>query len=226
MMRLFFYPFIKGYVFLFHGRVFNLLINNIPFFRPIKETRENETPIPFNQWLRFAVLGGKAGGGYFPIHSTSVQTGDWRNIIVGIDSSPTVSPGCYVQSVGRISIGDYTQVAPNVGIISSNHFMFDIRKHIIGSVEIGSYCRIGMGSIIHSNVKLGDFVTVAAGSIVKHSFEEGYCVIGGNPAVIIHDYSKNEKIKSKFLRYKNEFEYNGFVKASEFASYRASNLNF
>jgi acetyltransferase-like isoleucine patch superfamily enzyme len=225
-MRFFLYPFFKLYVTLFHGKVYYFLINNLKFFKPIKETRLNETPIPFRQWIKFKVLGGKAGGAYFPIHPTSKHNGDWRNILVGIDSSPAVSPGCYVQSVGKIRIGDYTQIAPHVGLISSNHFMLDIRKHVIGEITIGSYCRIGMGSIVHPNVVLGDFVTVAAGSVVKDSFERGYCVIAGNPAVIVEDFSKNERIKAKFIRYRNQFEYNGFIPSCEFEKYKRKNLNF
>jgi acetyltransferase-like isoleucine patch superfamily enzyme len=225
-MRFVLYPFFKFYIFIFKGRLFETMLKTFSFFKPIIETRENETPIPFKQWVKFKILGGKAGGAYFPIHPTSKHNGDWRNILVGIDSSPTVSPCCYVQSVGKIIIGDYTQIAPHVGLISSNHFMFDIRKHIHGQIIIGDYCRIGMGSIIHPNVKLGDFVTVAAGSIVKDSFEQGYCIIAGNPAVIVEDFSQNDRIKSKFIRYKNKFEYNGFIPASQFDEYKRKNLNF
>ncbi len=225
MIKFILYPFYKVYGFLFYGRCYKWLINNVAFFKPVKQTRFNETPIPFKQWLKFKVLGAKPGMPYWPIHPTSKFTGDWRNVLVGIDAGPTVSPGCYVQAVGKIYIGDYTQVAPNVGIISSNHFMLDIRKHVVGKVIIGKYCRIGMGSIVHSNVVLGDFVTVAAGSIVTTSFKEGYCVIAGNPAVIVQDYSKNERVKEKFLLYKNEFEYNGFIPADEFEVYRKKYLS-
>ena len=225
MIKFILYPFYKVYNFLFYGRCYNWIINNVVFFKPVKETRFNETPIPIKQWLKFKVLGSKAGLPYWPIHPTSNFTGDWRNVLVGIDASPTVSPGCYVQAVGKIYIGDYAQVAPNVGIISSNHFMLDIRKHVLGKVIIGKYCRIGMGSIIHSNVVLGDFVTVAAGSIVTKSFREGYCVIAGNPAVIVEDYSKNMRIKEKFLQYRNEFEYNGFIPSNEFEAFKKKYLN-
>lgn len=227
MIRLLLYPFFKLYVFIFHGRIYHFIINNLLFFKPIVETRNNETPISFKQWIKFKVLGGKSGGAYFPIHPTSKQNGDWRNILVGIDASPTVSPGCYVQSVGKIYIGDYTQIAPNVGLISSNHFFFDITKHVEGTIKIGKHCRIGMGSVILPNVTLGDFVTVAAGSIVKDSFPEGFCIIAGNPAEIVEDFSQNERIKSKFLQnaYKVEHKYNGFIKSEDFEEYRKKHLN-
>lgn len=227
MIRTILYPFFKLNTTIFHGTVFNMIINNFSFFRPIKETRNNQTPIPFKQWLKFKVLGGKAGGPYFPVHQTSTVNGDWQNILVGIDASPTASPGCYVQSKGIIIIGDFTQIAPNVGLISSNHFLLDITKHVQGKIIIGEHCRIGMGSVILPNVVLGDFVTVAAGSIVKHSFPNGYCVIGGNPATIIEDYSKNDRIKSKFKNsaYSVEHKYNGFIPSGSFEMYRKKHLN-
>jgi len=103
--------------------------------------------------------------------------------------------------------------------------MLDIRKHIEGEIRIGKYCRIGMGSIIHSGVILGDFVTVAAGSVVTKSFPNGYCVIAGNPAEIVADYSEVGSIKEKFIRYKNKYEYNGYIPAERFQDYRKSKLN-
>lgn len=227
MIRTILYPFFKLNTTIFHGTVFNIIINNFSFFKPIKETRKNQTPIPFKQWLKFKVLGGDSGGAYFPVNKMSTLSGDWRNILVGIDASPTVSPGCYVQSLGKIYIGNYTQIAPNVGLISSNHFLLDITKHVEGKIIIGEHCRIGMGSVILPNVVLGDFVTVSAGSIVKDSFPNGYCVIGGNPATIIEDYSKNDRIKSKFKNsaYSVEHKYNGFIPNGSFEKYRKKHLN-
>jgi acetyltransferase-like isoleucine patch superfamily enzyme len=212
---------------MFHGRVYNFIISNFNFFNPIKETKHNQTPIQFKQWIKFKVLGGKSGGAYFPIHNTSVLNGDWRNIFVGIDSSPTISPGCYVQSEGKIYVGDYTQIAPKVGLISSNHFFFDITKHVKGTIIIGKHCRIGMGSIILPNVTLGDFVTVAAGSVVRDSFPNGFCIISGNPAKIVEDFSQNERVKSKFIQnaYSVKHKYNGFIKNEDFDTYRKKYLN-
>jgi acetyltransferase-like isoleucine patch superfamily enzyme len=143
---------------------------------------------------------------------------------VGIDAAPGISPGCYIQAVGKVFIDDYAQIAPNVGIISSNHFMLDIREHIKDEVYIGKYCRIGMGSLILPGVKLGDFTTVAAGSVVTKSFEQGYCVLSGNPAQVVVDYSKNESIKEKFIRYKNKHEYNGYIPNRKFEAFRKKNL--
>ena len=44
-----------------------------------------------------------------------------------------------------------------------------------------------MNSVILPGVTLGDHTVVGAGSVVTKSFEQGYCVIAGNPARIIRE---------------------------------------
>jgi acetyltransferase-like isoleucine patch superfamily enzyme len=206
------------YRYIFKGPVFLGIARALPFLRPIYYTRGNESAVSFHLWFFQKILGFNRHC-YWPVHFTSTIRFP-RNIYVGIDAAPGISPGCYIQAVGKIYIDDYAQIAPNVGIISSNHFMLDIRQHIKDEVRIGKYCRIGMGSIIHPGVVLGDFTTVAAGSVVTRSFPQGYCVISGNPATVAADYSKNESIKEKFIRYRNAHEYNGYIPHDKFQPYR------
>jgi acetyltransferase-like isoleucine patch superfamily enzyme len=209
------------YKFIFED-IFYAVCRIVPFLRPIYYTKDNESPVEFKTWYRQKVLGHNKHC-YWPVHFTSTVRFP-NNIYVGIDAAPGISPGCYIQAVGKIVIDDYTQIAPNVGIISSNHFMLDIRKHIESEVRIGKYCRIGMGSIINAGVVLGDFTTVSSGSVVTKSFPKGYCVIGGNPAEIIADYSDNPSIMEKFVRYRNEHEYNGYIRSSDFEKYKRKYL--
>ena len=213
----------KPYVFLTKGKGYILLIKTIPAFKRVYLTRTNESPIDFKQWFKYLINSNNKP--YWSMHPTSTLRGSWKNVYVGVDADPGISPGCYILAIGKVYIDDYAQIAPNVGILSANHFMLDIRSHINSEVRIGKYCRIGMGSIIHPGVTLGDLTTVAAGSIVTKSFPEGYCVIAGNPAEIVKDYSKNEKIKDKFLKYKNENEYHGFIPHNKFEFFRQKNLN-
>ena len=102
------------------------------------------------------------------------------------------SPGCYFQAHGRITIGKGTWIAPNVGIITSNHSINDLDKHDEAkSVYIGECCWIGMNSVILPGVTLGKHTIVGAGSVVTHSFPEGDCIIAGNPAKIIRHIREN-----------------------------------
>ena len=97
------------------------------------------------------------------------------------------TPGCYWQNHGAsITIGSGSFVAPNVGIITTNHDVNDPAKHVPGKdIVIGKKCWIGMNAVILPGVTLGDHTVVAAGAVVTHSFPNGYCVVGGVPAKVI-----------------------------------------
>lgn len=102
--------------------------------------------------------------------------------------------GCYFQNFnGIIKLGRGTYIAPNVGIITSNHDVNNLDSHTEGKdVIIGDNCWIGMNAVILPGVKLGNNTIVGAGSIVTKSFEEGNCVIAGNPAKKIKDLERRK----------------------------------
>lgn len=97
------------------------------------------------------------------------------------------SPGCYFQNHNaKIVIGKNVHIAPNCGIITTNHDIHDLKKHVEGKdVVIHDNCWIGMNSVILPGVVLGEGTIVGAGAVVTKSFEEGHCVIGGVPAKFI-----------------------------------------
>ena len=97
------------------------------------------------------------------------------------------SPGTYFQNFNaKIYLGKGTYIAPNVGIITSNHSVENLDNHQEGKeVIIGERCWVGMNSIILPGVILGNRTIVAAGSVVNKSFEQGNIIIGGTPAKII-----------------------------------------
>jgi acetyltransferase-like isoleucine patch superfamily enzyme len=186
----------------------------IPALRPIHETRDTQTPITARMWFLQKALGFNRDV-YWPVHFTSIVSGSWRNVYCGIETCPGFSPGCYIQAIGKIYIGDYTQIAPNVGIISANHNLHDNRKHIVSEVRIGSYGWIGMNAVILPGVILGDFTIVGAGAVVTKSFEEGYCVLAGNPARMVRKLDP-----AQCVRHHSAFEYNGYVKHTDFEAFR------
>lgn len=100
------------------------------------------------------------------------------------------SGGTYFQNFNaRIVIGKGTYIAPNVGIITSNHVPGDLDVHSDGrDVVIGCGCWIGFGAVVLPGVKLGDGTIVAAGSVVTKSFDEDRIVLAGVPAKIIKKY--------------------------------------
>ena len=64
-------------------------------------------------------------------------------------------PGCYIQGAGTVHFGDYVRLAPNVGILSANHDLYDQRKYNAAPIVIGDYSWIGMNSIVTAGVVLG-----------------------------------------------------------------------
>jgi acetyltransferase-like isoleucine patch superfamily enzyme len=189
----------------------------LPCFHFIRNTRDHQTSITFSHWFFQKVLGFNREV-YWPVHFTS-KINQWRNIQVGVDVCPGYEPGCYIQGLGKVVIGDYTQIAQNVGIISANHDVHDCRHHEPAAVEIGSYCWIGMNSVVLPGVKLGDFTVVGAGSVVTKSFPEGHCVVVGNPARKIRDMDVGKCIRSRC-----SVEYVGYIPAVDFSDFSKRNL--
>ena len=124
-------------------------------------------------------------------HTSTVHCPE--KIIKGKNVYPGDSPGVYINAFNGVTVGDYSNIGPNVGIISSNHDLVNNDAHVAGDpIVIGRFCWLGMGAVILPGVRLGDFTIVGAGAIVSKSFEEGYCAIGGNPAKIIKYLNKEE----------------------------------
>lgn len=194
-------------------------VTKLPYFRFIRETSDYQNQINFDSWFKQKVL--NLGGNrkaYWPVHPTSTVY-DPEKILVGIDAYPGIMKGCYIQGRGGIEIGDYTQVAPNVVIVSANHDVYDSRKHIEEKVVIGKYCWLGAGAKIMPGVVLGDWTIVGAGAVVTKSFPEGHCIIGGVPAKQIKELDRNQ-----CQPFHNKIAFHGYIPATRFEAFRKKYL--
>ncbi len=189
----------------------------LPYFRFIRETKDTQVPITLQAWFVQKVIGINRTA-YWPVHPTS-EVKFVRNIYCGIETSPGFMPNCYIIAMSKIYIGDYTQIGPNVGLVTAGHALHDNRQPVTAEIRIGRYCWIGMGAIILPGVVLGDYTIVGAGSVVTKSFEDGYCVLVGSPAKAIRKLNPDECVF-----HKSQFEYNGYIPANEFEEYRKKNL--
>jgi acetyltransferase-like isoleucine patch superfamily enzyme len=195
------------------------IVKTLPFLRPLYETRLTQTPIRLSGWFIQKVMGINRRA-YWPVHFSS-QIIAPNNVYAGVETCPGYMPGCYIQGLGEIYIGDYTQIAANVGIISANHDVYNNRAHIEAQpVRIGRYGWIGMNAVILPGVQLGDFTIVGAGSVVTKSFPEGYCIIAGNPAKMIRQLDKNQ-----CFEHKSQYEYHGYIRKDRFEAFRRKRLN-
>lgn len=139
------------------------------------------------KWAYIGLKGRRLGNNLnvpWPVSPLTLVNGA-ENIQFDIDSLHVFqTPGCYWQaSDAHIIIGKNCFIAPNVGIITTNHDVNDPSKHVKGKdIIIHDNCWIGMNSVILPGVILGKNTVVAAGAVVTKSFPDGYCTLAGIPA--------------------------------------------
>lgn len=190
---------------------------NTPLIKHIFRTQGTSAPITVKSWFYQKILGFNRSA-YWPTHPSTVVHGV-ENIRIGIGTAPGLSQGCYITGNDKLEIGDYTIIAPNVGLITANHDKNDYRIYHNQRIKIGKYCWIGMNAVILPGVILGNHTIVGANAVVTTSFPNGYCVIAGNPAKEIKKLDKRNVIE-----YKNKFEYIGYIPKKEFNRYRKKYL--
>jgi acetyltransferase-like isoleucine patch superfamily enzyme len=120
-------------------------------------------------------------------YRSTVNHGQHIRIGRRVGASFALSGGLYVNAMRGVEIGDGTVIAPNVGILTTNHDLYDRDlPSADGPVHIGKNGWIGMNAVILPGVTLGDNVTVAAGAVVTTSFGSNV-VIGGTPARVLRE---------------------------------------
>lgn len=132
--------------------------------------------------------------------SEKIFIGNYKNIEFNKDDLHIFQVfGNYYQAWDeKIVIGKGCYIAPNVGIITSNHDLHDLDKRGKAKrVILGEECWIGMNAIILPGVELGNHVIVGAGSVVTKSFKEGDCIIAGNPAIMVKKLNRKEVMQNE-----------------------------
>lgn len=195
------------------------ILLHLPMLRLIAITRRFQAPITLRHIIRQKLFRCDHKV-YWPISPLSTIINP-LNIYVGAYSAPGYSPGCYIQGIGKIFIGDSVLIGPNVGIISANHATENRLEHEAGRVKIEDNCWIGMNSVILPDVHLGPNTVVAAGSVVTKSFLTGNCMVAGNPARKIKDIAKREMPSEN-----QGIKYHGFYDEKTFDKFRREKLNF
>ena len=103
---------------------------------------------------------------------------------VKIGKNVIVMNGCLMMAAGGITIGDETQIAANVQLISNNHDLNDRNVITCKPIKIGRRVWIGAGATILPGVTIGDNSIVGAGSVVTKDVPADI-IVAGNPARFI-----------------------------------------
>lgn len=191
------------------------LMKILPYYKSYQRFSKAKLQGSYFDFLKFKIGITK---NYWPRDKTST-VGNEHNIFTGVNCL-IGRPGTYLQGAGGLYIGSYVQLGPNVGLLTANHDLYDQRISNKKKVVIGEYSWIGMNSVVLPGVRLGTRTIVAAGSVVTKSFPEGFCVIGGSPAKIIKTLDHE-----KFIPWKDEEEYYGFVPKMEFENRYPEKVN-
>mgnify|MGYP001475926464 FL=1 len=192
----------------------------IPFYSSfVKSASSGVHNQSYWNYIRFRLIGSCGrGGGDYPVHPTCTIA-NARKVYVGCNAS-IARPGCYIQGAGTVHFGDYVRLAPNVGILSANHDLYDQRKYNAAPIVIGDYSWIGMNSIVTAGVVLGPRTIVAAGAVVTKSFPDGFCILAGVPAKVVKYLDKE-----CFQPWHLENEYYGYIPKEKFESVRTKYLD-
>jgi len=126
------------------------------------------------------------------VHHTATIRAPVR-LTAGKGTFPGDSPGVYINADNGVFVGDFTNVGPQVGLLSASHDAVDnIRQLAAPPLRIGCFCWLGMGALVLPGIELGDFTVVGAGAVVTRSFPAGYCVLAGNPARLIRELNRDD----------------------------------
>ena len=93
--------------------------------------------------------------------------------------------GCVILDVVKVTIGDKTQIGPNVQILTADHPRSAAERE--AGLEFGRPIRIGRnvwiggGAILLPGITVGDDAVIGAGSVVTRDVPAGATVVG-NPA--------------------------------------------
>lgn len=118
-----------------------------------------------------------------------------------IKDNVSIGQGFHIISGGRLVIESGVLIAPGVFVndMDNDYHEIDVpvfdQRQIVKETHIGENCFIGIGACIQAGTTLGKQCVVGAGAVVKGIFPD-FCVIVGNPAIIIKRYdSESEKWK-------------------------------
>ena len=116
------------------------------------------------------------------------------NIFVGKDFFANYN--CTMLDVGRITVGDYCQMGPNVAIYTAGHPVHPAARNTAYEygvdVTIGNSVWIGGNTVICPGVTIGDNAVIGAGSVVTKDIPANVFA-AGNPCRVIRAITEEDR---------------------------------
>jgi maltose O-acetyltransferase len=107
---------------------------------------------------------------------------------VHVGANVFVNWGAIFLDVGRITVGDFVQVGPNVQLLTATHPLDAGRRREgwegSGPITISDDVWLGGGVIVLPGVTIGARTVVGAGAVVARDLPEGVLAVG-NPARVV-----------------------------------------
>ncbi|OPJ59119.1 sugar O-acetyltransferase [Clostridium chromiireducens] len=113
---------------------------------------------------------------------------------------------CIILDVGKVTIGENVQFAPNVSLYTAGHPIHpDSRnsgyEYGIG-ITIGDNVWLGGNVVVNPGVHIGNNVVIGAGSVVTKDIPDNVIAVG-NPCKVIREITEEDR---KYYYKNNEFD--------------------
>ena len=115
-----------------------------------------------------------------------------------VGAGTRVGPACTISAAHRLIIGQNVLFGPNVTVLDHRHEYTDINRPVSvqgvktgGILKIEDNCWLGANSVVFTSgrdITIGRNSVVSANSVVRESVPP-YCVVAGNPAVVVRKYN-------------------------------------
>lgn len=103
---------------------------------------------------------------------------------------------CTILDVGKVRIGDYVQLAPNVAIYTAGHPVHPATRNTLYEygmeINIGNNVWIGGNTVICPGVTIGDNTVIGAGSVVTRDIPS-WSVAAGNPCRVLRKITEDDR---------------------------------